>query len=179
MQNKGIFIEPEIEDYSYEDENAKKYFTTTEKDLDELVSHYGYDVDDDTQSKLMTNLTEDGGVQKRIILPGLESDGPVPEKGSVTIHVCSDIHMRMLTTLLTIFLFFQYSLVIEGQDEPFDSTYLRGKSERHRIDHNKLFSGLDIAVRSMKNHEKADFIIRPEYAFGIMVSNNVVSFFEE
>ena len=83
--------------------------------------------------------------------------------------------MRMLTTLLTIFLFFQYSLVIEGQDEPFDSTYLRGKSERHRIDHNKLFSGLDIAVRSMKNHEKADFIIRPEYAFGVMVSTNVVS----
>ena len=60
--------------------------------------------------------------------------------------------------------------VIEGQDEPFDSTYLRGKSERHRIDHNKLFSGLDIAVRSMKNHEKADFIIKPDYAFGMMVS---------
>ena len=68
-------------------------------------------------------------------------------------------------------------MVIEGQDEPFDSTYLRGKSERHRIDHNKLFSGLDIAVRSMKNHEKADFIIRPEYAFGIMVSTNVVFLF--
>merc|ERR1711981_994967 len=69
------------------------------------------------------------------------------EKGSITIH---------------------YSLSIEGQDEPFDSTYLRGKCERHRLDDNRLIPGLSIAVRSMKNHEKSEFIIGPEYAFGDM-----------
>ena len=92
-------------------------------------------------------ISEDGGVKKRLLTAGLEADGPVPEKGSITIH---------------------YSLSIEGQDEPFDSTYLRGKCERHRLDDNRLIPGLSIAVRSMKNHEKSEFIIGPEYAFGDM-----------
>ena len=92
-------------------------------------------------------ISGDGGVKKRLIAAGLEADGHVPENGSVTIH---------------------YSLSIEGQDEPFDSTYLRGKCERHRLEDNRLIPGLSIAVRSMKNHEKSEFIIGPEYAFGDM-----------
>ena len=155
MKNKGIYLEPEIDESSLQEENPIQYFTKNEKDLEDLISHHGYNSDEEDSSMSffehkamkMVNLTEDGGVKKRIISPGLECDGIVPEKGSVTIH---------------------YSLSIEGQDEPFDSTYLRGKCERHRLDDNRLIFGLDLAVRSMKNHEKAEFIIEPKYAFGDM-----------
>ena len=58
--------------------------------------------------------------------------------------------------------------LLEDQDEPFDSTYLRGKSERHRLKDNRLIYGLDVAIRSMKNHEKAEFIFEPKYGFGEM-----------
>jgi len=151
LQHKGIMLEPEeFDDNALLEENSKIYFSRNDQDLEEMMKHHGLDSDEDAQiglAKKVIDLTGDGGVKKRLIAAGLEADGHVPEKGSVTIH---------------------YSLTIEGQDEPFDSTYLRGKCERHRLDDNRLIPGLSIAVRSMKNHEKSEFIIGPEYAFGAM-----------
>ena len=154
LQNQGIILEPELDELGFKQDNYRQYFTKDEKDLEDLICQHGYDSEDDEDvgmferiSRKMTNLTKDGGVKKRIITPGLECDGIVPEKCTITIH---------------------YSLALEGQDEPFDSTYLRGKSERHRLDDNGLLPGLDIAIRSMKSHEKSEFIIESNYAFGVM-----------
>ena len=58
---------------------------------------------------------------KRVVKEGLLSQGTVPERAVVKIH---------------------FSLFLEGQDEPYDSTRLRGKAEKHRIGHNNLLEGL-------------------------------------
>ena len=94
----------------------------------------------------MTNVLDDGGIKKRLIKPGLECDGSIPDKGTVTI---------------------QYSLTLEGLDEPYDSTWIRGKGpERYRLSDGQLFYGFELAVKSMLKTEVSEFIIEPEYGFG-------------
>ena len=95
----------------------------------------------------MTDVLPDGGVKKKIIKPGLECDGVVPEAGTVTVH---------------------YSLFLEDQDEPYDSSKVRGKCERFKLDDGQLFVGLELAIKTMKKREKAEFLIQPSYAFGPM-----------
>ena len=60
----------------------------------------------------MDDVTQDGKVKKKVIRPGLDSEGLVPDRGTVTIH---------------------YKMFVEGQDETFDSTWLRGKAERFQV----------------------------------------------
>ena len=95
----------------------------------------------------MSPLTPDGGVKKKIIRGGVEMDGEIPEKGTVTIH---------------------FSIRLEYQDEPFDSTYFRGRPERYRLDDGQLLPGIEIGIKTMKNKELAEFLIDSNYAFGEM-----------
>ncbi len=59
-----------------------------------------------------------------------------------------------------------YSLYLEGQDEPYDSTILRNRAERHRLGQGGLLPGIEVAVKSMLKKEEAEFLIEYEYAFG-------------
>merc|ERR1719228_2515212 len=61
-----------------------------------------------------------------------------------------------------------YSLYLEGQDEPFDSTLLRGKAEKHKIGNQLLLEGLEIGIRTMRKCEKAQFMINYQYGMGEM-----------
>ncbi len=86
---------------------------------------------------------KDGGVLKRVLIPG---SGLVIPKGSrVRIH---------------------YNAYFEMNDEPFDSTHLRNKSFEFRLGGNECVHGLDIAVSTMKKHEKSQFIFEPDYYCG-------------
>ena len=72
------------------------------------------------KAERMTDITPDGGVKKKIKAFGAESEGPVPPHGTVTIH---------------------YSCYLEDEPEPYDSTRLRNKAERFRVDDGKLLPG--------------------------------------
>ena len=61
-----------------------------------------------------------------------------------------------------------YSLSLEAQDEPYDSSTLRGRAERYLLDDGRLLPGIELAIKSMLKNEKAEFIIQPEYGFGKM-----------
>ncbi len=93
----------------------------------------------------MTSIFDNNLIRKRIIKPGLECEGCPPERAAVIIN---------------------YTCSIEDQDEPYDSTYLRGRPERHRIGDGKLLIGIELAVKSMKKQEKSEFLIEPSLAFG-------------
>ena len=84
--------------------------------LDLNLEDFGEDEDDCASfvdlGKNMTNVTADGGVKKKVIKPGLEMEGLVPGRGTVTIH---------------------YKMFVEGQDESFDSTWMRMKPERFQV----------------------------------------------
>ena len=84
--------------------------------LDLNLEDFGEDEDDCASfvdlGKNMTNVTADGGVKKKVIKPGLEMEGLVPARGTVTIH---------------------YKMFVEGQDESFDSTWMRMKPERFQV----------------------------------------------
>ncbi|XP_015781693.1 inactive peptidyl-prolyl cis-trans isomerase FKBP6 [Tetranychus urticae] len=54
----------------------------------------------------------------------------------------------------------------EGSDEPFDSSVLRGRPILHRLDREDLLPGLMVGILSMRMAEKAEILIKPEYAFG-------------
>ena len=71
--------------------------------------------------------------------------GQVPPGATVTVH---------------------YSQSLEGQDEPFDSTVLRGRPEKYKLDEGKVIEGLEVAVKTMRKNEKAQFMIEPGYAYG-------------
>jgi len=119
--------------------------------LDLNLEDFGEDEDDCASfvdlGKNMTNVTADGGVKKKVIKPGLEMEGLVPARGTVTIH---------------------YKMFVEGQDESFDSTWMRMKPERFQMDDNQLVPGMEIALKSMKKRERSHFLIDPSYAYGAM-----------
>nr|CAD7393536.1 unnamed protein product [Timema cristinae] len=109
------------------------------------------DNDDDEGSSLspfqkmalkMHNLMEDGSVKKKILKAG---EGPqVPEGASVTVH---------------------YNAYLEFNEEPYDSTYMRGKPETFRLNAYQLIQGLEIGIATMKKKEKSQFLISPELAY--------------
>lgn len=93
----------------------------------------------------MTNVTEDGKIKKKILRDGY---GETPKEGQeVTIH---------------------YNAYLEYSEEPFDSTYIRKKPTVFAIGSGATLPGLDIAVRTMKTNEKAQFLIHYSYAYGKM-----------
>jgi FK506-binding protein 6 len=153
-------LEPEVdENFINNEEQTRNYFTGAAEDIDEIIKNHADDCEDDDNSatedlspyekraRKMKNVLPDGGVKKRTLNEGIESGGLVPDMATVTIH---------------------YSLSLEEQDEPFDSTYLRGRPERYRLDEGQLLPGLEIAIKSMKMSEKAEFLIEPHCAFGTM-----------
>lgn len=85
----------------------------------------------------------DQGVMKRMLIPG--SGLPIPPGSRVRVH---------------------YNAYFELNDEPFDSTHLRNKSFEFRLGACEVVRGLDIAVATMKRHEKSQFIFEPDYYCG-------------
>ena len=61
---------------------------------------------------------------------------------------------------------FHYNGFLEHNDEPFDSTALRGRPERRLLDNGEILLGLNIAIKTMRHGEKSRFLIWPQYAFG-------------
>ncbi|TRY64381.1 hypothetical protein TCAL_01858 [Tigriopus californicus] len=159
----GTIFEPEVDERLFEDlkPEDRNYFMTQDKEfeaklerlhLDDEPSSADVDDSDETmdfaaKSACMDRVTEDGGIKKRILFHGLQSTGRPPKNGTVTIH---------------------YSLYLEDQDEPYDSTILRGRPERFKLDDGRLFPGIELAVKSMLAKERSEFLIQPQYAFGDM-----------
>lgn len=61
---------------------------------------------------------------------------------------------------------FHYTAFLEHNDEPFDSTVLRGHPERKLLDAGEMLPGLNIAIKTMRLGETSRFLIQPQYAFG-------------
>ncbi len=59
-----------------------------------------------------------------------------------------------------------YNAYFEMNDEPFDSTHLRNKTFEFKLGANQIVFGLEVAVASMKLHEKSQFIFAPDYYCG-------------
>lgn len=155
MRQQGVVLEPEQEEPEEQDLETKRYFNANESDIDDVLKEQGEALEDPDDSgdltifqrkaRCMKSIYKDDLVKKRIIRQGLECDGLVPERAAVTIH---------------------FSMSIEDQDEPYDSSYIRGKSERHRLGIGALLPGFEIAIKSMKKQEKAEFLIEPYLAYG-------------
>ncbi|XP_008560701.1 inactive peptidyl-prolyl cis-trans isomerase FKBP6 [Microplitis demolitor] len=62
----------------------------------------------------------------------------------------------------------KYSGYLEGQDNPFDSTYQRHSVNRCRLNQGELIWGLDLSIQSMLKHEVSIFLIDPSLAYGEM-----------
>lgn len=89
------------------------------------------------------NLTEDGGVQKRIIKAG---DGPTPPPGAgVTTH---------------------YEVRLQGAAAPFDSSRGRELPFRFKLGGGRVIRGWEVAVPTMHRNEVAEVTIAPAYAYG-------------
>ncbi|MEN2497031.1 MAG: Inactive peptidyl-prolyl cis-trans isomerase fkbp6 [Marteilia pararefringens] len=93
-------------------------------------------------SKNMTPLTLDRGVLKEVMRIG-EGD--------------------LIKT--TDFVTMNYTGYIEGQDEPFDSTYLRDRKFRTKIDEKRVILGFQMGIPTMRLKEVSRFIFQPEYAY--------------
>ncbi|XP_065158112.1 inactive peptidyl-prolyl cis-trans isomerase FKBP6 [Atheta coriaria] len=91
---------------------------------------------------LMTALDEQGMVKKRIFREG--KGDVIPKNCKVTYH---------------------YKAYQELEALAFDSTYTRRKPEISRIDN--ILYGLGVAITSMKIREKSQFLIKPEWAYGV------------
>lgn len=61
---------------------------------------------------------------------------------------------------------FHYTAFLEHNDEPFDSSVLRGQPERKLLDAGEIILGLNVAIKTMRRGEKSLFLIQPQYAFG-------------
>ena len=101
----------------------------------------------DEMKMTMTDISPEktGDVWKRTLKGGLQSKGVVLSRSVVRVH---------------------YSLSLEDHEEPFYSTLLKDKAERHRIGDGSLLEGLEIGIRTMRKCEKAQFIINFPFAFG-------------
>ncbi|XP_046989270.1 inactive peptidyl-prolyl cis-trans isomerase FKBP6 [Schistocerca americana] len=91
----------------------------------------------------MKNITEDGKVKKRVIKPG---NGPMVEKDSVVM--------------------INYNAYVEYSEEPYDSSYLRGRPVRQKMNEGNFIAGLEVGISTMKKGEVAQFLIHPDYGYG-------------
>ncbi|KAF6016481.1 FKBP6 [Bugula neritina] len=176
-QGKGV--EFTIDEESFAPEESSTCFEHSEMYRNsELYNAADSDSDDTDETsdltpfqrmrKKMVNVTEDGGVMKRVLKPGMgptisefvtqkqEMEQEKPEEERRTFDF-DDIQVA-----------YHYSGKQEMDSEPFDVTYLRDSRPQKAHLNDEFFLGFRIAVGSMKNKEVADFIISPEYAFGTM-----------
>nr|UWK01894.1 FK506 binding protein [Locusta migratoria manilensis] len=91
----------------------------------------------------MKNITEDGKVKKRVIKPG---NGPMVEKDSIVM--------------------INYNAYVEYSEEPYDSSYLRGRPVRQKMNEGNFIAGLEVGISTMKKGEVAQFLIHPDYGYG-------------
>eukprot|EP00092_Neocalanus_flemingeri_P015889 GFUD01017206.1.p1 GENE.GFUD01017206.1~~GFUD01017206.1.p1 ORF type:complete len:476 (-),score=199.32 GFUD01017206.1:136-1563(-) len=158
LNSDGIVFHPEIEEEAGREEGSRNYFSNHLEEIEKLLAERQVE-DEEEDLAENENLSEfeaamrkmkdisggDGGVMKRVVLDGLQTPGSVPADSTITIH---------------------YSLQLEGQDEPFDSSVLRGRPERYKLGDGQLIEGLEVGVRTMKKGEKAQFLIDWMYAYG-------------
>jgi len=95
----------------------------------------------DERIKMMDEILENG-VYKRIIRYG---SGDVIGKDSAVLY--------------------NLNAFLEGQDEPFDSTWLRGKPYLHKLNYDTVLEGLCIGLLTMKRGERSELIVRPKFAY--------------
>lgn len=148
LSGKGAVFEVGSADIP-EEENETSY------NAEEVIDHTRLEclglIDEETYSsepftslgENMKDITHDGKIKKKIIREGY---GETPLEGQeVTI---------------------QYNAYLEFSEEPFDSTYIRKKPTVFRVGGGKTLLGIDIAVRTMKTNEKAQFLVHYDYAYG-------------
>ena len=159
LREDGIVFDPEIPDEQWQkEEQQQEYFQGHAEELQRIMEEKltleegegGQEADlsgFEALKRKMEDVTEarDGGVRKKVLREGYQTEGEVPPGATVTVH---------------------YSQSLEGQDEPFDSTVLRGKPEKYKLDEGKVIEGLEVAVKTMRKNEKAQFMIEPGYAYG-------------
>jgi len=153
----GIIFEPEIDEGRLiHEEMSRNYFGNDAEEIERLLAERRTNIVDEDDDDVpdfdqlrarMSPITDDNGVMKKVIHTGLQSFGSVPPGATITIH---------------------YSIHLESQDEPFDSSILRGKPERYKLGDGRLIEGLEIAIYTMKKSERAQFMIDHQYAFGKM-----------
>jgi len=127
-------------------------------DREELFQQLNYecnDVGDDPEDetltpfesmrKKMSDLTGDGGVMKVILKHGAGSI--VPPRSLCRVH---------------------YNAYFEYNDEPFDSSRLRGKQHQFKLGSNEALLGWEIGIATMKRGELARFMMAPKYAYGAL-----------
>jgi len=159
LREDGIVFDPEIPDERWQkEEQQQEYFQGHAEELQKIMEEKltledeagGQEADlseFEALKRKMEDVTEarDGGVMKKVLRDGFQTEGQVPPGATVTVH---------------------YSQSLEGQDEPFDSTVLRGRPEKYKLDEGKVIEGLEVAVKTMRKNEKAQFMIEPGYAYG-------------
>jgi len=158
LRADGIVFSPEFEDSVFSEESQRNFFSNNIEELENLMRGSSLSnnnkcdmsdedsLDDFESARItMTDVSGDGGVMKKVIKEGLQTVGDVPENAVVKIH---------------------YSMHLEGQDESYDSSYMRGKPEKYKIGEGQLIVGLETGIRSMKKREYSHFLIDPNYAFG-------------
>ncbi|XP_023290805.1 inactive peptidyl-prolyl cis-trans isomerase FKBP6 isoform X2 [Orussus abietinus] len=101
-----------------------------------------YDLNFEDLKTKMTDITKTGQVLKLVKKEGVGET--MPYNSQVTVH---------------------YIGYLEHQDDPFDSTYIRGKPAVLRLNEGQLLPGLEIAIASMKKHETSLFLIQPSLAY--------------
>ena len=110
------------------------------KEEGEESNEINTNTNDSPPENIFVDITEDGGIKKKIIEAG---HGEPPSEGK------------------TVFIYFKskYEDKIfdeSKEDEPFSFT----------LGENKVIKGWEIALKSMKIGEKAEFIMNPEYTYG-------------
>ena len=118
----------------------KKEEGEEKKEEGEEKNEINTNTNDSQPENIFVDITEDGGIKKKIIEVG---HGEPPSEGK------------------TVFIYFKskYQDKIFDQskeDEPFSFT----------LGENKVIKGWEIALKSMKIGEKAEFIMNPEYTYG-------------
>lgn len=152
-EGKDSQFEVNLDDLIDEGEDqSNSYF-----DRDEVFSHLNYECNDvggsddedstpfEKMKKKMVDLTGDGGVMKAILKHG---SGPVVPPGSL----CR-VH---------------YNGYFEYNDEPFDSSRLRGKQHQFKLGGGEVLLGWEYGISTMKRGELARFMMQPRYAYGEM-----------
>ncbi|KAK6192466.1 hypothetical protein SNE40_003928 [Patella caerulea] len=150
-------VEFEVQDESKDkEEDTDVYQVFNQDDVFKNMYQDDYSLDEeemDTFERIKLKMSDissgDGGVMKRILNPG--SGNVVTPESLVRVH---------------------YNLYLEGSDEPFDSTRLRGEVFKFRLGQGMVITGLEIAVSSMKKGEKSQYIFTPDYGYGKMGCGN-------
>lgn len=143
--NKYPNSEEEEGDMSIKEINEEmlKFMNFNSQGLDEDIYVEGQTFE--FVSRKMNNITDDGGVKKRVLREG---QGETPAS------------MALVKV--------DYNAYIEFEPTPFDSTYARRKSLKFVVNNGEVLLGLDLAVQSMKAGEKSQFLFSPTYAYGKM-----------